>query len=209
MLIARVWVNEPDALLLDEPTNHLDLGKIIQLERWLQWRHPQHAGDHRQPRSRLPRRRRPTGRCSCGPARRTISRCRSPAPAPRWPRPTRPPPSSRRRTSRKPSSSASRRPSSPISASIRARDLLTLKAKYLKERAAKIEAAAVRAPQGALRRDPARQHRHACQGAGRHRGLDGPHAGWPRRCSRSPSCICSRATASCCSAATAPASRSS
>ena len=35
MLIARVWVNEPDALLLDEPTNHLDLGKIILLERWL------------------------------------------------------------------------------------------------------------------------------------------------------------------------------
>lgn len=35
MLIARVWINEPDALLLDEPTNHLDLGKIMQLERWL------------------------------------------------------------------------------------------------------------------------------------------------------------------------------
>jgi ATPase subunit of ABC transporter with duplicated ATPase domains len=35
MLVARVWVNEPDALLLDEPTNHLDLGKILQLERWL------------------------------------------------------------------------------------------------------------------------------------------------------------------------------
>ncbi|HWA17991.1 MAG TPA: ABC-F family ATP-binding cassette domain-containing protein [Devosia sp.] len=35
MLIARIWVNEPDALLLDEPTNHLDLGKILLLERWL------------------------------------------------------------------------------------------------------------------------------------------------------------------------------
>src|SRR5690606_30772694 len=35
MLIARVWINEPDALLLDEPTNHLDLGKIMQLELWL------------------------------------------------------------------------------------------------------------------------------------------------------------------------------
>jgi ATPase subunit of ABC transporter with duplicated ATPase domains len=35
MLIARVWINEPDALLLDEPTNHLDLGKILMLERWL------------------------------------------------------------------------------------------------------------------------------------------------------------------------------
>ncbi len=35
MLLARIWVNEPDALLLDEPTNHLDLGKIIMLERWL------------------------------------------------------------------------------------------------------------------------------------------------------------------------------
>lgn len=35
MLIARIWINEPDALLLDEPTNHLDLGKILMLERWL------------------------------------------------------------------------------------------------------------------------------------------------------------------------------
>ncbi len=35
MLIARVWINEPDALLLDEPTNHLDLGKILRLEHWL------------------------------------------------------------------------------------------------------------------------------------------------------------------------------
>jgi ATPase subunit of ABC transporter with duplicated ATPase domains len=35
MLIARVWVNVPDALLLDEPTNHLDLGKILMLERWV------------------------------------------------------------------------------------------------------------------------------------------------------------------------------
>ncbi len=35
MLIARVWVNDPDALLLDEPTNHLDLRKILLLESWL------------------------------------------------------------------------------------------------------------------------------------------------------------------------------
>ena len=35
MLIARVWVTEPGALLLDEPTNHLDLGKLFQLENWL------------------------------------------------------------------------------------------------------------------------------------------------------------------------------
>jgi ATPase subunit of ABC transporter with duplicated ATPase domains len=35
MLIARCWVAEPDALLLDEPTNHLDLSKILLLERWL------------------------------------------------------------------------------------------------------------------------------------------------------------------------------
>lgn len=35
MLIARIWVNDPDALLLDEPTNHLDLGKMFQLEAWL------------------------------------------------------------------------------------------------------------------------------------------------------------------------------
>ena len=35
MLIARVWVSEPDALLMDEPTNHLDLGKIFRLEQWL------------------------------------------------------------------------------------------------------------------------------------------------------------------------------
>jgi len=35
MLIARVWVTEPDALLLDEPTNHLDLAKLYWLENWL------------------------------------------------------------------------------------------------------------------------------------------------------------------------------
>ncbi len=35
MLIARIWVTEPDALLMDEPTNHLDLGKLFRLERWL------------------------------------------------------------------------------------------------------------------------------------------------------------------------------
>jgi ATPase subunit of ABC transporter with duplicated ATPase domains len=35
MLIARMWVAEPDALLMDEPTNHLDLGKIMVLEDWL------------------------------------------------------------------------------------------------------------------------------------------------------------------------------
>jgi ATPase subunit of ABC transporter with duplicated ATPase domains len=34
-MLARVWVTEPDVLLLDEPTNHLDLGKIAQLEDWL------------------------------------------------------------------------------------------------------------------------------------------------------------------------------
>ncbi|AZO74244.1 MAG: ATP-binding cassette domain-containing protein [Mesorhizobium sp.] len=34
-LIARVWVTDPDVLLLDEPTNHLDLAKIGQLESWL------------------------------------------------------------------------------------------------------------------------------------------------------------------------------
>jgi ATPase subunit of ABC transporter with duplicated ATPase domains len=36
MLIARCWITEPDALLLDEPTNHLDLEKICLLERWLE-----------------------------------------------------------------------------------------------------------------------------------------------------------------------------
>ncbi len=35
MLLARVWVTEPDALLLDEPTNYLDLEKILLLENWL------------------------------------------------------------------------------------------------------------------------------------------------------------------------------
>jgi ATPase subunit of ABC transporter with duplicated ATPase domains len=34
-LIARCWVQQPDALLLDEPTNHLDLAKLFQLERWI------------------------------------------------------------------------------------------------------------------------------------------------------------------------------
>ncbi|WP_404403838.1 ABC-F family ATP-binding cassette domain-containing protein [Pelagibacterium halotolerans] len=35
MLLARVWVTDPDVLLLDEPTNHLDLEKILLLEDWL------------------------------------------------------------------------------------------------------------------------------------------------------------------------------
>jgi ATPase subunit of ABC transporter with duplicated ATPase domains len=34
-LIARAAVTEPDILLLDEPTNHLDLAKIAQVEDWL------------------------------------------------------------------------------------------------------------------------------------------------------------------------------
>ncbi len=52
MLIARVWVNEPDALLLDEPTNHLDLGKIFKLERWLHNAVSADARHRRQPRPR-------------------------------------------------------------------------------------------------------------------------------------------------------------
>lgn len=35
MLLARIWVTEPDVLLMDEPTNHLDLEKILMLENWL------------------------------------------------------------------------------------------------------------------------------------------------------------------------------
>lgn len=35
MLLARVWITDPDVLLLDEPTNHLDLEKIVLLENWL------------------------------------------------------------------------------------------------------------------------------------------------------------------------------
>jgi ATPase subunit of ABC transporter with duplicated ATPase domains len=35
MLIARAIIDEPDLLLLDEPTNHLDVGKIRLLENWL------------------------------------------------------------------------------------------------------------------------------------------------------------------------------
>jgi len=35
MLIARAWIGDPDALLMDEPTNHLDLTKIYLLEEWL------------------------------------------------------------------------------------------------------------------------------------------------------------------------------
>ncbi|QPH53963.1 ATP-binding cassette domain-containing protein [Pontivivens ytuae] len=34
-LLARAWVSEPDLLLMDEPTNHLDLGRIGHLQRWL------------------------------------------------------------------------------------------------------------------------------------------------------------------------------
>jgi ATPase subunit of ABC transporter with duplicated ATPase domains len=33
--LARAWVTEPDVLLLDEPTNHLDLARIAQLEAWI------------------------------------------------------------------------------------------------------------------------------------------------------------------------------
>lgn len=36
-LLARAWINQPDILMMDEPTNHLDLEKIIQLENWLNW----------------------------------------------------------------------------------------------------------------------------------------------------------------------------
>ncbi|MBN8938660.1 MAG: ABC-F family ATP-binding cassette domain-containing protein [Rhizobiales bacterium] len=35
VMLARIWVTEPDVLLLDEPTNHLDLARIGQLEDWL------------------------------------------------------------------------------------------------------------------------------------------------------------------------------
>ena len=35
ILLARVWVGEPDLLLLDEPTNHLDLSRIGLLQRWI------------------------------------------------------------------------------------------------------------------------------------------------------------------------------
>lgn len=36
MLLASVWVSDPDVLLMDEPTNHLDLEKILMLESWLE-----------------------------------------------------------------------------------------------------------------------------------------------------------------------------
>ncbi len=34
-LIARAWVGEPDLMMLDEPTNHLDLEKMLMLENWI------------------------------------------------------------------------------------------------------------------------------------------------------------------------------
>ena len=34
-LIARAWVGEPDLMLFDEPTNHLDLEKLFLLEDWI------------------------------------------------------------------------------------------------------------------------------------------------------------------------------
>ncbi|MFK7765070.1 MAG: ABC-F family ATP-binding cassette domain-containing protein [Roseobacter sp.] len=35
VMLAAVWIAEPDVLLLDEPTNHLDLHRIALLEDWL------------------------------------------------------------------------------------------------------------------------------------------------------------------------------
>ncbi len=35
VLLARVWIIQPNALLLDEPTNHLDVEKIDLLEAWI------------------------------------------------------------------------------------------------------------------------------------------------------------------------------
>lgn len=35
VMLARVWVTEPDLILMDEPTNHLDLARIGQLQRWI------------------------------------------------------------------------------------------------------------------------------------------------------------------------------
>jgi ATPase subunit of ABC transporter with duplicated ATPase domains len=35
VLIARVWVTDPDVLLLDEPTNHLDDQRLAVLENWI------------------------------------------------------------------------------------------------------------------------------------------------------------------------------
>jgi ATPase subunit of ABC transporter with duplicated ATPase domains len=35
VLIARVWVTDPDVLLLDEPTNHLDMQRLAVLENWI------------------------------------------------------------------------------------------------------------------------------------------------------------------------------
>jgi len=34
-LIAKTYMEDPDLLIIDEPTNHLDLGKIYQLENWV------------------------------------------------------------------------------------------------------------------------------------------------------------------------------
>ena len=55
-MLARVLVAEPDVLLLDEPTNHLDLGRIGQLENWLNALPRDMPVDHIQPRPRLSRR---------------------------------------------------------------------------------------------------------------------------------------------------------
>jgi ATPase subunit of ABC transporter with duplicated ATPase domains len=35
VLLARVWVTDPDLILMDEPTNHLDLSRIGLLQRWI------------------------------------------------------------------------------------------------------------------------------------------------------------------------------
>jgi ATPase subunit of ABC transporter with duplicated ATPase domains len=35
VLLARVWVTDPDLILMDEPTNHLDLSRTGLLQRWI------------------------------------------------------------------------------------------------------------------------------------------------------------------------------
>ena len=150
----------------------------------------------------------PTARCSCGRDDRATTPCRTRRRATRWPRRTT---AQEEQFERDLKEAGKLRKQAAKLTNIginSGSDLLTVKAKYLKERAAKIEAAARpahRERSGEIRLSNSGTHAKVLVGA---RERDGGDAGRATPCSASTSCTSSRATGSCCWAGTAPASRS-